>query len=193
MNLTPNQLVAYNLQRIRRVQGLTQEEAAERLQPHIGSLWSKAVWSAAETSIQSVRRREFTADEIVAFARAFEVPIAWFFLPPDVGDLGVRRNSQTPDLLDLLFGTGVGYERVWDRVRHLIENSPPTLQARRRGLAGAWLGRRFRELLELRMGSINDLVGHLDKLAKALVEVGQEAVSDAVDRETSPKAKGHRK
>jgi len=39
------------------------------------------VWSAAERSSRATDRvREFTASEIVAFALAFELPIAWFFL-----------------------------------------------------------------------------------------------------------------
>lgn len=80
--LTPNEVVAYNLAQARRLRRLTQEEAAQRLERYLGVRWSKAVFSSAERSIAGVRVREFTADEIVAFARAFELPVTWFFLPP---------------------------------------------------------------------------------------------------------------
>jgi hypothetical protein len=80
---TPNQLVAFNLKLARNLRGWTQDEAAIRLEPLLGTRWSKAVFSAAERSVDGRRAREFTADEIVAFALAFRLPVAWFFLPPD--------------------------------------------------------------------------------------------------------------
>lgn len=80
--MTPNQVVAWNLQFARAIRGWKQEEAAERLEPYLGKRWSKATYSAAERSIAGKRIREFNANDIVAFARAFELPIAWFFMPP---------------------------------------------------------------------------------------------------------------
>ena len=187
MELTPNRLVGYNLARIRRERGWTQDVAAEHLEPHLGTLWSKAVFCQAERSVAGTRVRAFTADEIVAFARAFEVPLSWFFMPPDVGELGVRRSDQPKDLLDVLFGTG--HEKVWGRLGRVIREGPPALRAKRAALAGAWIGRRFRELLEARMGPVNDLAGSLMELSTALVEVGQQAVSDTARRETAGAAK----
>jgi transcriptional regulator with XRE-family HTH domain len=81
--LTPNQVVAHNLRRARQRRGLTQHEAAERLEPFLGVRWSEAVFSAAERSVAGKRIREFDADTIHAFARAFDLPIGFFFLPPD--------------------------------------------------------------------------------------------------------------
>ena len=112
--MTPNQVVAYNLNQARIWKGWTQEEAAETLAPYVGSRWSKANFSAAERSIDGQRIRNFDADEIVAFARAFELPVTFFFMPPVpwAGDLPVRL--QTPDaggvgealsrMIDLVFG-----------------------------------------------------------------------------------------
>lgn len=80
--LTANQLVAYNLMRIRKTLGLSQEQAALRLEPYLGVRWSKAVYSAAERSYHGNRIRQFTADDLAAFALAFGVPVAYFFLPP---------------------------------------------------------------------------------------------------------------
>src|SRR4051812_6993557 len=82
--LTPNEVVAYNLHRARNMRGWTQEQAAERLEPFLGKRWSKASFSAAERSVTSDRAREFTVDELVAFARCFDLPPRWFMtLPPE--------------------------------------------------------------------------------------------------------------
>ncbi len=81
-----SQVVAYNLRRIRQALGLNQEQATERLAPFLGVRWSKAVYSAAERSYDGKRVRQFTAAEVAAFALAFGVPAAYFFLPPKPED-----------------------------------------------------------------------------------------------------------
>jgi len=116
--LTPNQVVAFNLARARDLKGWTQEEAAEALAPYLGSRWSKASFSAAERSLDGERIRQFDADELVAFARAFELPVGWFFMPPrpwvakEGGTIPVklatadagRFGKQLALLIDLVFG-----------------------------------------------------------------------------------------
>ena len=87
--ITANQLVAYNLMRIRKTLGLSQEEAAKRLSPYIGAEWSKTVYSTTERSYHGNRVRQFTADDLLAFSRAFGVPIIYFFLPPRPEDRAV--------------------------------------------------------------------------------------------------------
>lgn len=80
--MTANQLVAYNLKQARLFNQWTQEEASARLEPFLGKRWSKATFSAAERSAElGTRSREFSADEILAFARTFGVSVGWFFLP----------------------------------------------------------------------------------------------------------------
>lgn len=85
-HLTPNQLVAYNLTKVQQLRGFTQEEAAGLLAPFLGTRWSKATFSAAERSVDGQRVRQFTADDMIAFAQAFGVPVMWFLLPPDPED-----------------------------------------------------------------------------------------------------------
>ena len=80
--LTPNQLVGYNLWCARQERGWTQAQAAEALEPHLGVRWTVAQVSAAERSVDGTRVRQFTADDLVAFAQAFDVPITYFFIPP---------------------------------------------------------------------------------------------------------------
>lgn len=85
LRYTPNQVVAYNLRRARVLRGWSQEETAIRLEEHLGVRWSNASYSVAERSTDRPERiRNFTADEIVAFARTFRLPVTWFFFPPDV-------------------------------------------------------------------------------------------------------------
>jgi transcriptional regulator with XRE-family HTH domain len=81
--MSANQLVAYNLRRARQAYDWTQEQAAQALEKYIGVRWSVATWSAAETSTTSGRTREFSADEILAFAALFGKSVAYFFTPPD--------------------------------------------------------------------------------------------------------------
>lgn len=79
---TANQLIALNLARARKAAGWTQEETAERLEPFLGTRWSVPSISAIERSVTGTRIKQFSADEIVAVARAFSLPIGCFFLPP---------------------------------------------------------------------------------------------------------------
>lgn len=76
--------IAYNVRRLRRARGWTQEQAAEAVHSLGGPLWSKAAWSSIERSAETDRVRAFTAEEIVYFAETFEVPIAELFAPPPV-------------------------------------------------------------------------------------------------------------
>lgn len=75
--MTPNQRVAHNLRVARLARGLTQAQAADRLEG-----WSAATFSAAERSVTGKRPRSFDADTIHAFARAFNLPVGYFFMSP---------------------------------------------------------------------------------------------------------------
>ena len=101
VQLTPNQIVAYNLAQARMWKNWTQEEAAEHLAPYLGAKWSKASFSAAERSVDGQRVRQFSADEIVAFSRGFGLPVGFFFLPPPRGaaaDADPSRRARQPDV-----------------------------------------------------------------------------------------------
>jgi transcriptional regulator with XRE-family HTH domain len=82
---TASQVVAHNLTRARELRGLTQTEIAERLGRFTGSNWSQATVAQAEGSVGGQRVRQFTANELVALARTFDLPVLFFFLPPDDG------------------------------------------------------------------------------------------------------------
>jgi hypothetical protein len=88
VELTPNEIVAYNLSLARNQARWTQAELGRRLAPYLGEKWSAAVVSSAEKSYRgrSGRIRRFTADEVVAFAQVFDLPVVWFFIPPHLPD-----------------------------------------------------------------------------------------------------------
>lgn len=143
--LTPNQIVAFNLRRARELKGWTQDEAAEHLEPHLGARWSKASYSAAERSVDGERIREFTADDLVAFARTFRLPIAWFLTPPggeEFGDVAKVRTPDHPDglstgeLLDLLYEMGGPLAARLTQLGEALPAQQTTrLQRRARGMA----------------------------------------------------------
>jgi transcriptional regulator with XRE-family HTH domain len=134
VKITPNQIVAFNLTEARRLRGWTQEEAAAELEPYVGARWSKATFSSAERSIDGHRVRQFTADEIVAFSRCFDVPIGYFFMPPR------PSQSETPvrfataedhdlglslaELLDAIFGTPGEREVMSARLNEYLGEIP---------------------------------------------------------------------
>jgi transcriptional regulator with XRE-family HTH domain len=76
---------------------LTQEAAAERLSEYVDHPWSKATWSAAERSVDGEKERRFSADELLALARAFDVPVGWFYLPPEEGDYHLHFGPKLSD------------------------------------------------------------------------------------------------
>jgi transcriptional regulator with XRE-family HTH domain len=121
--MTGNQLVAYNLKRARDLRGLTQEQAAELLEPYLDGSWSPASFSAAERSaIAGKRTREFTADDLLAFVAAFNLPMPFFLTPPpDVTDIEIGRIHAGRDaLINSLFPPESEHARSLDRVRMVI-------------------------------------------------------------------------
>src|SRR5436190_4364372 len=78
LGMSPNQVVAYNLAQARAWKNWTQDEAADALASFLGTRWSKASFSQAERSVGGKFVRNFSADEFIAFARAFELPFFFF-------------------------------------------------------------------------------------------------------------------
>jgi transcriptional regulator with XRE-family HTH domain len=98
---TPNQVVAGNLNRLRQRRGLTQAETAMKLSAVAGKEWTEAMVAHAERSVTGNRVREFTADDLVTFARAFDVPVLYFLTPPPTG-LWVNVPGSRIDTLTML-------------------------------------------------------------------------------------------
>ena len=118
-----NAIVAYNFRRARELRGMTQDQAAAALERFTGVRVAQAAISAMERAVDGEVRREFDAQELFVFARAFDVPIIWFFLPPP-GDR--RPLRQSSDHVDELFYLTMGYpEQLGDLHARLAEIGPP--------------------------------------------------------------------
>ena len=132
-------MVAFNLTRAREWKGWTQDQAAEALEPYLGKRWSKASVSQAERSVAGRVIRNFDADEIVAFARAYDLPVTWFFMPPPPwsDQPGRPVKLDTPDakqtgtalaeLVDLVFGDEHHQALLAMRLQGWLDQSPPEL------------------------------------------------------------------
>lgn len=81
--LSINEIVSYNLMRARRSNAWTQQDVADLLEKYTGRAWSNASVSAAERAWQGGRPRKFDASELVALTKIFDVPLGYFFLPPE--------------------------------------------------------------------------------------------------------------
>lgn len=75
-------IIAANVRRLRRERGWKQEEAADALHAAGGPSWSKATWSALETSANGDRVRAFSATEVAYLAVTFDVPVGDLYAPP---------------------------------------------------------------------------------------------------------------
>lgn len=121
---SPNQVVAYNVGRARALRGWTQEQAASELSNHLERRLSRASYSAMERSIGGGRVKQFSADELVALARAFRLPLLWFFLPPPLDDdpglhvpHATSRGIEFTEFLDIIFGTSDTQEPYREALR----------------------------------------------------------------------------
>lgn len=156
--LTPNQVVAFNLLRARTLRGLTQEQAATLLEPHLGEHWSVAVFSAAERSVTGKRIREFDADTLWALTRAFDLPVNFFLVPPP----GVDR----------VHHPGVAAERG---------DNPEQLTERLVGLAESLEG-----LLEHELVALDELADRTRSLAMTLATAAKVSRAEAAGEHQQP-------
>ncbi|MDP9418888.1 MAG: helix-turn-helix domain-containing protein [Actinomycetota bacterium] len=131
-NWTASQVVAHNLTRARELRGITQTEIAERLTRFTGANWSQATVAQAEGSVGGQRVRQFTANELVALARTFDLPVLFFFLPPDEGE-GLLVTSDAPHglaweyLLLLVLGHEQNQEVLEERTANWYRSLVPTV------------------------------------------------------------------
>jgi len=170
-----NEIVAYNFRRARELRGLTQDEAAQALEPFLGQRLPQASISAIERAYGGERRREFDAQEILAFAAAFDLPLMWFFLPPP-DDL--RRLDRTPDRVNELYTLALGREDqvdlLYDRFRELGMPEPDATDDKAARIFGAPTARTLRDYRyrrkEMLLAMLDD---YADKVDATADEMGQ--------------------
>ena len=201
--MTPNQIVAYNVAKARELRGWTQEQAAEALAPYLGAKLSAASFSALERSAWKVDRiKVFSADELFALSRGFDLPIGFFFTPPppemDAGLHGPDAGWKGVDpivLLDAVLGTPENLLH-WEAQllaysasqapmprskREKPSVSPKDLAERLEPLGGL----RGKALLRQAFGDLEGASEVLERLADALRVLDEAASDDTADR-TAP-------
>src|SRR3954466_13702595 len=119
---SPNQVVALNVARARAMRGWTQEQASAAIAPYLGTRLSNASFSSIERSISGTRVKQFSADELVALSRGFDLPIGWFFLPPPADELAGLPSPQAR-------GNGHDMGVVLDAVLGTPSSTPPWREA----------------------------------------------------------------
>lgn len=186
--LTPNQLVGHNLWRARQERGWTQAQAAEALEPHLGIRWTVAQVSAAERSIDGTRIRQFTADDLVAFAQAFRLPVTYFFLPtrPAATWTKVDPKATTAQLsrtgavmLDIIFGdANDGASKLKNRLHEVMEYLDPALMTRAQRQIHDLAKRRLLAVVEKAIGNLGTWQHTLRAMADDLAVLAAETAEN---------------
>ncbi len=197
--MTSNQIVAYNVAKARAIRGWTQEQAAEELAPYLGAKLSGASFSALERSAWNVNRiKQFSADDLLALSRGFDLPIGFFFVPPppafDAGLYGPDAGSKGLDpivMLDAILGTpdNLGY---WES--ELLDYSAsiapmPKSKKEKPSVSPADLAERVtpftairaKALLRSSFGDVEEAKDVLERLAQILQELDETAANGTAD------------
>jgi len=201
--MTPNQIVAYNVAKARELRGWTQEQAADALAPYLGAKLSGPSFSSLERSAWTVNRiKQFSADDLLALSRGFDLPIGFFFTPPapdfDAGlhapDAGMKGLDPIV-LLDAILGTPDNLE-YWQAEllaysastapkpkskREKPSSSPSDLADRVAPLAA----QRARALLRRSFGDIAEARDVLERLTELIDTLDETALGDNPN-ETTP-------
>jgi len=194
--MTPNQIVAWNVAKARGLRGWTQEQAAEELAPYLGAKLSGASFSALERSAWKVDRiKQFTADELLALSRAFDLPIGFFFTPPPPSedaalhapDAGIKGLDPIV-LLDAILGRPDNLEH-WERELDAYASSvapAPRSKREKPSVSPADLADRLqplgisrsRALLRQAFGDVSSASDVLERIVEALRTLDEAAQDD---------------
>lgn len=108
----PSQIVAHNMTKARELRGMHQSEVAERMSRFTEAKWTQPSVAQAEGSVGGVRIRAFTAVELFALARTFDLPITYFLAPPESPTTArLEMPGVPPDAWQYLMMLVVGNER----------------------------------------------------------------------------------
>lgn len=124
--LDVNAVVSFNVKAIRERRRMTQQAVADRLAELTGHALPQASISAMERGFDGDRRRRFDAHELYLLSQVFDVPIAYFFIPPpDVGGLELADSGRpVVELYRSLLGTQSQLDVVDDRLRAIGIQDP---------------------------------------------------------------------
>jgi transcriptional regulator with XRE-family HTH domain len=123
--LDVNAVVSYNVKAIRERRGMTQQGVADRLATLTGHQLPQASISAMERGFDGERRRRFDAHELYLLSVVFDVPIAYFFIPPPATGTATLADTGRPvaELYRALLGTDTQLDALDARLAEInIEN-----------------------------------------------------------------------
>ena len=124
--LDVNAVVSYNVKAIRERRGMTQQGVADRLAALTGHQLPQASISAMERGFDGERRRRFDAHELYLLSVVFNVPIAYFFIPPPATGLAELADTGRPvvELWRSLLGTDSQLDAVDARLAEIKIDNP---------------------------------------------------------------------
>ena len=121
-----NAVVSYNVKAIRERRGMTQQGVADRLAQLTGHQLPQASISAMERGFDGERRRRFDAHELYLLSVVFDVPIAYFFIPPPGTGTTELADTHRPvaELWRALLGTDTQLDAVDARLAEIKISDP---------------------------------------------------------------------
>ncbi|RIK03762.1 MAG: hypothetical protein DCC48_15655 [Acidobacteria bacterium] len=124
--LDVNAVVSYNVKAIRERRGMTQQAVADRLAQLTGHQLPQASISAMERGFDGERRRRFDAHELYLLSVVFDVPIAYFFIPPPGTGANELADTRRPvaELWRATLGTDAQLEAVDARLAEIRQDDP---------------------------------------------------------------------
>jgi transcriptional regulator with XRE-family HTH domain len=124
--LDVNAVVSYNVRGIRERRRMTQQAVADRLGQLTGHRLPQASISAMERGFDGDRRRRFDAHELYLLSQVFDVPIAYFFIPPpDMAGVTLADSGRpVVELYRSLLGTHAQLDIVDERLRTIGVDDP---------------------------------------------------------------------
>ena len=186
--LDVNAVVSFNVRWIRERRGFTQQQVAEKLSTLTGHLLPQASISAMERGFDGERRRRFDAHELYLLALVFDVPIAYFFIPPPGSTDEQIVDSRMPvvTLPSALMGNDEQLKLVDERLEALGITDPasadPTLAAALGGPARAvgnwyphfrtWRKQRLFQLEKQYGDQLEDVASFLKKFGDDVLALG---------------------
>jgi len=176
--LDVNAVVSYNVKAIRERRGWTQQSVAERLGRVTGHQLPQASISAMERGFDGERRRRFDAHELYLFSVVFDVPIAYFFVPPPGTGFELLADTGRPvsELYAALLGQESQLAPLDDRLAEIQIGNPEESDATLAAIFGAEGASRnwhesFRTWRKKRLAEIEHGYGdRLDEVALFLKE-----------------------
>jgi transcriptional regulator with XRE-family HTH domain len=186
--LDVNAVVSYNVKAIRERRGWTQQSVAERLSHLTGHQLPQASISAMERGFDGDRRRRFDAHELYLLSVVFDVPIAYFFVPPPGTGMNVLADTNRPvtELYAALLGQEWQLGPLDERLAEIRINNPdetdPVLAAVFGGPEeGAqnwhesfrtWRKKRLREIEREYGDRLDEVAGFLKEFASKVEALG---------------------